>query len=320
PTGRVMDLGRSLAEADYQLLASLHGQIGRGDNVLKCESAGGDPWLHVYQHKDGYLARHFRGGGHHGDHRITRKSGKHLRIQDYEQRALEEAVGPAAQEVSTNNRTRLDVATLDAPRISGFEVHPQDAKIPDIKARTTRSMRATAFPGRFARSLPDGVLPVWFSPDAELRRRWLYHVPTIQAPTMSWDFLPKQNAVTAIGVRQIEAEKCTPGSRWPSCPRFGSWCRAAHPLAVLRPGLTVDAVVPMATTPPLSPLQYFTGHVSVADPKSAALYEELGGRGKSAAEPHKPGGRPLGPCRTSAPAPPPPPPPPMPVLPPPLPK
>ena len=300
PGNRVLDLGRPLPEADYQFLASLHGQITRGDSVLKCESTGGDPWLYVYQHEGAFLARHFPGGGHHGgSHAIIRKSDKHRRAQDYIERGYGNAGITAGQEVSTNNRTRLDVATLDAPRISGFEVQLQDDTIPAIKARTTRSMRATALTGRYARPLPDGVLPVWFSPDAELRRRWLYHVPTILAPTMSWDFLPKQDTVTAIGVRKIEAEKCGPGSRWPTCPLGYGWCRGTHPLAVLCPGFTVDAVVVAVAAAQLVPLRYFTppGTVYLVDPESAARYEELGGNGEYAAGTPGPGAHKLGPCR-----------------------
>jgi hypothetical protein len=299
PTGQVLDLGRPLPETDYQLLASLHGQIGRGDNILRCESTGGDPWLTVYRHENGtFFARHFPGGGHHGDHAITRKSDEHRRAQDYIERGYGVAGITAGQEVTTNNRTRLDVATLDAPRISGFEVQLQDRPIPDIKARTTRSLHATALTGRYARSLPDGILPVWFSPDAGLRRQWLYHVPTIEAPTMSWDFLPKQNTVTAIGVRRIEAEKCAPGSRWQVCPLTGrGWCRSTHPFAVLCPGFTVDAVAAMVAAGQLVPLRYFTGFVYLVDPESAALYQELGGNGEYAAGTPRPGEHRLGPCK-----------------------
>jgi hypothetical protein len=280
PTGQMMNLS-ALTAAEEQLLAGLHGQIERGDNVLECLSLGGDPWMYIYRHDSGiYYARHFPGGAHGLLHKLTRKSDAHQRAQDYVERGYDAASLPAGQEVTTNNRTRLDVATLEAPRISGFEVQFGDCKIPDIKARTTKSLRATALTGRYARPLPDGILPVWFSPDG-IRRRWLYHVPTIEAPTMSWDFLPRRNTVTAVGVRAIEEWKCTPGGRWPNCPRTGkNWCGQYHPGAVLRGGLTVDDVAAMVATAVLVPLRYFTGAVYLVDKAGQARYGELGGQGE----------------------------------------
>jgi hypothetical protein len=58
PTGQVIDIGRDVARADYALLASLHGQIARGDNVLECLTpGGGDPWLYVLPARQRRLVR-----------------------------------------------------------------------------------------------------------------------------------------------------------------------------------------------------------------------------------------------------------------------
>ena len=301
PTGQVMNLS-ALTAAEERLLASLHGQIERGDNVLECLSPGGDPWMYIYRHDPGsFYARHFPGGAHCLPHRLIRKSDAHQRAQDYVERGYGAASLPAGQEVTTNNRTRLDVAALEAPRISGFEVQFGDCKIPDIKARTTKSLRATSLTGRYARPLPDGILPVWFSPNGT-RRRWLYHVPTIEAPTMSWDFLPRRNTVTAIGVRTIEKWKCTPGGRWPNCPRTGkNWCGQYHPGTELQRGLTVDDVAALVATAQLIPLRYFTGAVYLVDEVSYARYGELGGRGEfpvGSSGPSRAASL-LGPCRNA---------------------
>jgi hypothetical protein len=301
PTGQVIDVGRAVSRADYAMLANFHGEIHRGDNVLECLTLGGDPWLYVYQHESGVCyARHFPGGTCQGPHRITPKSDEHLRAQDYTERAYDQAGLAAAQEVATNNRTRLDVATLDSPRICGFEVQLRDLPLPTVKSRTTRSMRATAFTGSHTRPLPNGVLPVWFSPTTR-RRNWLYHVPTIEAQDTSWKVLPASNAVAAVGVRRIEAEKCTPDSRWPACPRSGrASCGDTHPLGVLVPGYSIDAVASMVATGQLVPLRYFTGYIYLVDPASSVLYAELGGRGEyvaGAAMPSSPSSL-LGPCRS----------------------
>ena len=196
PSGQEFDLS-ALTSVEYQLLASLAGEIKRGDNTLECLAPGGDPWLLVYRHEsDVHYARHFPGGAHPEDHRLVRKSDEHLRAQDYAESAYTYAGIPAAQEVRTNNRTRLDVATLDAPVIAGLEVHFTDDSISGVKARTTRSMRATAFTGQHARQLPNGVLPIWLSPN-DKRRRWLYTVPTVET-SMPWDVVPARNTVTAV--------------------------------------------------------------------------------------------------------------------------
>jgi hypothetical protein len=255
-----------------------------------------------YRHDSGvWYARHFPGGAHPGGHRITPKSDEHLRAQDYTERAFTDAGYTAAQEVTTDNRTRIDVVALDSPRVCGFEIQLGNPGGAAIKARTTRSMHATAIRGPHARQLPPGgILPVWFSP-VRARSDWLYTVPTVETQDVSWTGLPPAGTVTAIGVRRIVDEKCTPGSRWPNCPRLGGgFCRGTHPLAELVTGLTIDSAAAMTAAAQLIPLRYFTGRVFLVDPASAVLYEELGGqRGEYAAgsAPQASPGTLLGPCR-----------------------
>jgi hypothetical protein len=303
PDGRILDL-TALAAGDYQLLASLAGQIGRGDNILECLTPGGDPWLLVYRHGTGvYYARHFPGGAHTGHHRLIRKSDEHLRAQEYSERGYAQ---PAAQEVTTNNHTRLDVATLDAPVMTALEVQLSPATIASVKARTTRSTHATAFTGRHARPVPGGVTPVWLAAN-DRKTAWLYHVPTLTT-TAGWDAVPPRNTVGAIGVRRIVAEKCTPGSRWQACPRTGHGvCHGTHPYAEAVTGVTLDQVLTQTATGQLVPLRYFTGAVYLTDPPSAALYAELGGDGTyTASDAAKPRSTLLGPCKATRHDPPPP--------------
>jgi prepilin-type processing-associated H-X9-DG protein len=297
PTDRVIDVGRDVSPADYELLASLSGRIGRDDNVLECLSPGGDPWLYVYHHSTGmYYARHFPGGAHPGPgHRITPKSPEHLRAQEYGERGF---ALPAAQEVTTNNRTRLDVATLDAPVMTALEVQFTHAKIPEVKARTTRSMRATAFTGRYARPLTNGVLPIWLADNAD-GPPWRYQVPTIET-SAPWHVLPPRNTVVAVGVRRIVAEKCTPGSRWQDCPVTGRGsCRQNHPYAELLTGVILDEFLEKSANGLYVPIRYFTGSIFMVEAASVGLYTELGGDGAySASEPAKARSKLLGPCRS----------------------
>jgi hypothetical protein len=280
PDGRALDLG-ALSGTDHALITSLHGQIHRGDCVLTCLEAGGDPEMHVYRSPmtGDYFARHFAGGGH-GSHAVVRESDEHRRGKDYWLRGFDAAGLEGATEVSTNNRTRLDVAAFGGLVPTGVEIQWSQLTTAQAKRRTTQTMRATGIIGKNARPLTKEILPVWFSP-SQGRPSWLYEVPTVEARGLAWDFLPPSRSVMAEGVRRIEQEKCTPGSRWAQCPVTGrNWCRGWHPLQVVRTGLTIDEVAALVPAGQLVPLRYFTGAVYLTDRESSSRYAELGGDGR----------------------------------------
>lgn len=300
-TGRRMDISSATPE-DIRFLKELKENLPHKDHGLICETAGGDQRVYVVRRPSGgYSVRHYAGSGHEGSHDVKPESDEHKRGKDYHLGELDRFGLPAAPEVSTDNRTKHDVATLEAPRIVAVEFQAfSEIDVSDYKSRTTRAMRATAFRGQYARPLPDGVLPIWVHAFG-MPRGWSYPVPSIAAQDTRWDAMPKPGSVTAIGVRSIEAERCKPGSRWSACPRTGkNWCGHFHPLASLRPGFRVGEVAAMAGTTELVPIRYHTGAVYLVPAGDAARYAELGGASgyTAGAAGERISDRRLGPCNS----------------------
>ena len=284
-TGRRFDLASATA-ADIAFLRDLHENLPSREHALICEAAPhGAQAIYVYRRDDHYWARHFKGAGHHGDHRVVAESDRHKRGKDYTASELERSGVSAAQEVHTNNGAVLDVATLDSPRLVAVEFQAyNDMPERDYKARTTRIAHATAFTGQHARPAAGGVLPVWVHAFG-LPNRWAYPVPSIAAQDTSWQTMPKPGTVTAIGPRVIQARRCAPGS-WDSCPVRGrNWCGKWHPWARTwtredgSGGLLVGDVTVMAANKQLVPLRHHGGAVYLVTPEHASLYAELGGTG-----------------------------------------
>lgn len=284
-TGRRFDLASATA-ADIAFLRELHENLPSREHGLICDSAQhGDQDIYVYRRDGHYWVRHFKGAGHHGDHRVVAESDEHKRGKDYTAGELERSGISAAQEVRTNNGAVLDVATLDAPRFLAVEFQAfNDMADRDYKARTTRIAHATAFTGQHSRPVSDGVLPMWVHAFG-MPRKWAYPVPSIAAQDTSWQVMPKPGTVNAIGPRVIQARQCKPGS-WDSCPVRGrNWCGNWHPWARAWVGeetgriLKVGDVAAMAANKQLVPLRHYSGAVYFVTPEDAALYAELGGTG-----------------------------------------
>lgn len=299
-SGAAFDLAEEQPASIINFLADLRGNLPHHEHGLICETAGGDQRVYVVRRPaGGYSVRHYPGHGHHGSHDIVPESDAHKRGKDYTSGELERLGLPSGQEVPTDNHTQHDVATLDAPRIIAAEFQAYnrlDGR--EYKRRTTLAVRATAFRGKHARPLPDGVLPVWVQAFG-MPRDWRYPVPSIAAQDTRWDAMPQPGSVTAIGVRAIQAEHCRVGSRWPQCPRSGrNWCGSYHPLAVLRTGLRVGEVLAMTAAAQLVPIRYHNGAVYLVAPADATLCAELGGSGTWAPGPagERPAARRLGPC------------------------
>jgi hypothetical protein len=304
-TGFAFDLAEVPQPAEVlEFLRDLRENLPHDRHGLICESAGGDEQdkavFVVRRPGGGFSVRHYPGHAHEGSHDVIPESDEHKRGKAYAAAELQRLGLPAGQEVRTNTKVRLDVATLDAPRITGVEFQAyEQIEDHEYKRRTTSAMRATAFTGRHARTLPDGVLPLWVHAFG-MPRGWSYPVPSIAAQDTRWDAMPKPGSVTAIGVRVIEAERCRPGSRWDRCPISSrGFCGEPHPWAELQPGLKVGEVAAMIAQAELVPLRYFNGAVYLVTPQDADLYDELGGRGAYVTGPagERPSARRLGPCR-----------------------
>jgi hypothetical protein len=302
-TGLRFDLAEEQPASVIDFLAGQRDNLPHHEHGLICETAGGDQRVYVVRRPGGgYSVRHYPGCGHHGGHDVIPESDEHKRGKDYASGELDRFGLSAGQEVRTDNRTRHDVATLDARRIIAVEFQAyNDIEDREYKARTTRAMHATAFTGKHARPLPDGgVLPVWLH-GFGMPAGWKYPVPSIAAQDTRWDVMPKPGSVTAIGPRAIEAEPCRPGSRWPACPRTGrGWCGDWHPFAALRAGLRIGEVAAMTASTELMPIRYHTAAVYLVSPADAARYAELGGDGTWSAGTagERPPSRLLGPCRS----------------------
>lgn len=300
-SGCRMDIA-SATPGDISFLADLRENLHHSQHGLICETAGGDQRVYVVRRPGGgYSVRHYPGNGHHQDHHVIPESDEHKRGKDYHVSELDRFGVSAAKEIPTDNHTKHDVVTLDAPRIIAVEFQAHNRlEDHEYKRRTTLAMRATALRGQHARVLPDGVLPVWVHAFG-MPRGWKYPVPSIAAQDTRWDVMPKPGSVTAIGVRTIEAERCRPGSRWPACPRLGRYfCGSFHPLAVPRPGLRVGEVTAMVARGELVPIRHHTGAVYLVLTADAARYAELGGAAgyTSGSVADRPSARRLGPCQS----------------------
>jgi hypothetical protein len=279
-TGLRFDISQEQPGSVIDFLAGLRDNLPHHEHDLICETAAGDQRVFVVRKPGGgHTIRHYP-GHRHGPHHVIPESDEHKRGKDYASAELDRFGLPAGQEVPTDNRTRHDVATLEAPRIIAAEIQVFNRlDDSDYRRRTTLAMRATAFKGEHARPLPDGVLPVWVHafgiPDG-----WKYPVPSIAAQDTRWDATPKPGSVTAIGPRLIKAEPCKRGSRWPVCPLTGRGnCGGSHPVDDPWPKLFVGEVLAMTAAAELVPIRYHTGAVYLVSPAQAALYEELGGTG-----------------------------------------
>lgn len=260
PTNRVLDLA-CLNSADYELIGSLHNEIGRGDRTLICLQAGSGDAGEMYIRLRGgqYWAVHFAGGGH-GSHEVARESDEHRQQKDYWQRAAQDAGYEASTEHSTGRGTILDVA-ITGPRKTGVEIQHSYGKMKVVKARTTKSFRA-------------GWLPVWFL-DTDRRPDWYHHVPSVNSNPRSWSSLPPRRAATAVGLTKFTATKCLPGE-FDRCPAgHRRACGGWHPQREPWGGLTVDDVAERVPAEQIVPMRDSRGFVHLVSPESLLLYTNL---------------------------------------------
>ncbi|MFI6306757.1 hypothetical protein ACIBCH_33140 [Amycolatopsis thailandensis] len=272
---RLLDLAK-LNAADFALISSLHGQIGRKDRILLCQQAleresrdgGGDDGAAMYIKKirDRYWAVHFPGSDCAAEHAVEHESDEHRYQKDYWQRAAEDAGFSVTQERSTGHGTILDVA-IEGPRRTGIEVQRSSIQTRSVKARTTKSFHG-------------GWLPVWFL-DSDRPSPWFFEVPTVGSNPRPWSSMPPRRAATAIGPRRLVATRCTIANM-DTCPVTAGKkpkrpCGRFHPIPEPWGGLTVDDVAGMVPAREIVPIRDLRGNVRLIPHSDLELFRELTG-------------------------------------------
>jgi hypothetical protein len=203
--------------------------------------------------------------------RIPRPEGPdHHHCKDYVERAADNAGFTAQQEHTIGHGiARLDVA-ITAPQPFGAEPQFSAITAKDAKAKTTKAARhgwpRLWLPG--TKKIGDtlaGAVPVLRHNDTEID--WIASVPA-------------KGTVTALGLRRITAEQCTPASRWKACPDTGRgiYCRQWHPwLNDLVTGWTLDDAITGFGEGELTILQTRQNQVQLVIAAGLPLYQNLTG-------------------------------------------
>jgi len=272
PEHRDLDLGK-LSGADYRVITSLHNEIKRDDRVLLCLEHGGDGAMHVVRRQatssapEKYFARHFAGEGHDrhdDDHEISRKSAEHQNEQDYCARPPQDAGMTVGQEVVVDGGV-LDVAITGCVVPTDIEIQRYEQHSRKINNRTKTYYAA-------------GYLPAWFN-DWGPRPRMLDSVPALGCnnPRIFSEGVPPRRAVTATGLRVVEARKCaTFDNLLPRCPDGSRRpCGREHPVLTPALGLSVDDVVVGVPAGEIVPLRSWDGHAYLVHSSCFERYQHL---------------------------------------------
>lgn len=261
PDNRELDLSR-LSEGDYQTIASLRGEIGRGDRVLLClePAVPGHDEMFVRRRDGKYYASHFAGGGH-GSHRIARESDEHKRQREYWHRAGDDAGYRSDTEFTTRTGSVLDVA-IHGPTRTGVEVQRSRITVSTVSDRTARSHRA-------------GWLSLWFTA-AERLPKWFHRVPSVGCNHIRWDNLPPRGSAVATGLRRVGTAKCTVRN-FDRCPSDRRHCGGDHAKLEQWHGLTLDHVAALVPAGKAVPLVTAGGTVYLVPPEDLEVHESLTG-------------------------------------------
>lgn len=266
PENRTIDLAR-LSSDDYRLITSLHGQIGRDDEVLLCVNApAGDDKMYVRKVGDRFFAVHFPGGAH-GEHAISAESAEHRCQKEYLARGTESHRGLTAdlENRTSHGRARHDVAILGGLIQVGLEAQRGQQAPHVVKRRTTESYN-------------EDWRRLWFNGESRDTPHSGLVVPHYWC-NLDWSTLPPRNAATAVGVGRLHAAKCIP-AEFDRCPETGRrQCGKWHPKRTAHRGLVVDDIGPMAALAELKPIAMKT-HVQLVPASDFGLYQELTGRGE----------------------------------------
>ena len=185
----------------------------------------------------------------------------HHRVKDYIGGAAQRAGYTVTPEYTTSNHTRLDLL-IDAPFRFGVEAQISPITERAVKTRTTRSTNA-------------GIPPIWVATET----RPFPYAPNIGFNReLDWTAgMPPKGSVTALHMKHITAEHCTPYSRFDHCPDGRNSCGGWHPYYDALPGWTLDDAIAGIGDHQLEILQTATKAVYLVTLTGLELYRELTG-------------------------------------------
>ena len=199
-------------------------------------------------------------------------SDEHKRQAEYWARAGQAAGYSTETEWRLNTGTRPDVL-IRGPVMTGVEVQRSYIRRSSAVARTRKAERA-------------GVKDVWFT-DNSARAAWYGRVPSVGQnlepgqPDPWRDRVPPARAVTATGLRNIVAVKCTVANGH-RCLRGRNFCGEYHPRATAWIGLSVDDVAEQFPAGEMLAIRLSgtlrkPGDIAIVSAADKALYEEMTG-------------------------------------------
>ena len=242
---RDITLTYPLTAEHERMLTRLHETSGKQPGYLECRMHDDDPALADKRGPDGripntwlYLRRdprsgllllcHWPGGPVRGKHELPyRMSDEHRRRQEYIV-----ARGQAAGHQVETEKTMTGGSTTSDVVLRGSVTMTAEAQ-PETTTLRTVLRRDAAIAGV-------GVTPTWFADRKD--PQWAFRVAHVE--TNSRLGLDPHTWPVSTGPRSLERERCTPRSRFRSCPESRrNWCGQWHGFWVPKPGLTVDDVV-----------------------------------------------------------------------------
>jgi hypothetical protein len=196
---------------------------------------GTNPGLFPKKINGEWYAVHYEPGICHRIRLPAPMSDEHKRQTEYWARAAQDVGWGVDLEYALPTGTRPD-ALIRGPVTTGVEVQRSAMTPGHAVTRTAKASGA-------------GVTDVWYS-DWTLPPKWAWRVPSVLSrehameanwESVDWKTVPPRRTVRAVGLRQIDAAKCTM-TNFQRCPYGRNWCGRWHPKPVYWGGLSVDDV------------------------------------------------------------------------------
>ena len=288
PEGITLDLsepdlghpdGMAILERHYRQGDQAHPQFHRANPAFICltHAGGTNPGLYLKKIGGEWWAVHYESGACRSHRLPAPMSDEHKRQTEYWARAAEHAGYRVELEHALRTGTRPD-ALIHGPVKTGIEVQRS-------------AMTAAAAVKRSSKAQQAGVTDVWFT-GRDLPPRWAWRVPTVLSRELgipgeghSWETTPPRRAVTAAGLRVIQAVRCVVGN-FEHCPKGRNFCGRYHPKLSPWRGVKVDDVAAQFPAGAMVTLQYWgvrtpgSRHrdaVFLVSPQDKTLYEQLTG-------------------------------------------
>jgi hypothetical protein len=196
---------------------------------------GTNPGLHLKKINGEWYAVHYETGDCHRHRLPAPMSDEHKRQTEYWARAARDVGWNVEIEYALHTGTRPD-ALIRGPVVTGVEVQRSAMTSGRAVERTAKASNAN-------------VTDVWYS-DWTLPPKWAWRVPSVLSregameaswESVDWRTVPPRRTVRAVGLRQINAAKCSM-TNFERCPYGQNWCGRWHPRPLYWGGLSVDDV------------------------------------------------------------------------------